>query len=392
MCPTQRCEKPEHPFFPQPSFKMTCIAHSGMITDLSLLQSELRRYGFKSYELGAMMKATGLVIGGGFATNILLRHAGHPVPPLPAGADIDFYVFGCLPPRVPDDTSVFGHGDITDIQFRSAGAARYYAECRVASTLRALVREQFGTYVRKAGYTWSMASEEEARTYTREASTAGDRFLTTGSSIAYIVEYFKRTLDCGTTQTLNLVFVSEPLHTVMTKVDIALTAGFIAGNCYDTWSYHHASPQDLRDLTVRWMQPEATHTERQLARMAKYCARYRVGPSYTFTAAQFLAEYDTLPEVCKITIKCKQADAADPKVMRRVRGMSHAADIVFEFSDCPCRIGSCSGGWGCAGPACGMPAAAGGAGSGAAGGAGGAAAGAETDPSMGWGVHGSGEY
>jgi hypothetical protein len=305
---------------------MASLNYCGLLDEKAFLDSELMHRGFTNLNaLRAMMVDTNIVLGGGLATHELLRQFGHhyDIGDLPAESDLDFYVYGCLPPSAPPAEEYHGG---PGVMFRSAAAAKYDADCRVAAAFKRHVHGEFTKCVVAAGYSqvWEM---EDIQSYETERTTAGDRFLTTGSQIRYSVLFFRRTTPGGRTQTINLVYVNAPLQTVMTKVDIGLTAGFLTTSISGYWSYHHAAPQDLVAKRVAWLQPESTHTPRQQARLAKYCARYRVLPSFTLTAAQFLAQYDDLPDECNIVLQVKESEKTTA-LLRRVRGLATAV-IVF---------------------------------------------------------------
>lgn len=257
-------------------------------------------------------------MGGGFATNILLAHFGHSVRPLPAGADIDFYMYS------PDTNAHHATYDpISDSLFADPELALRDELSRFAAARKQAALQQFIDFLRETGG-YKVASPPDLRDYQVEPSVRGDRFLTSGSTITYSVLYLRRTIPWnGTTQSINLVIVNEPIHTVMTKVDISLTAGFITGSPSDVWIYHHAAPADLAAFRLRWMQQQSTHTPRQIARLEKYCARYSILPSYIFTPDEFIEAFDTLPDQCILHIECR-ADDAPPPVRRRILGLPEA--------------------------------------------------------------------
>lgn len=305
---------------------MASLNYCGPLDETAFLESELVYRGFANLNaLRSMMVSTNIVLGGGLATHELLRQFGHhtDIGGLPAESDLDFYVYGCMsPPAPPAEAYAGGPG----VMFRSPAAAKYDADCRVAAAMKRHVHAEFTKCVRAAGYeqVWDY---DDILSYEPERTATGDRIFTTGSDIRYSVLFFKRPMPEGQTQVINLVFVNAPMQTVMTKVDIGLTAGFLTTSISGYWNYHHAAPQDLVSKRVAWLQPESTHTPRQQARLAKYCARYRVLPSFTLTAAQFLAQYDDLPDECNIVLRVKESEKTTA-LLRRVRGLATAV-IVF---------------------------------------------------------------
>jgi hypothetical protein len=278
-----------------------------------------------------MMVDTGIVIGGGLATHVLAKEAGHAVGYLPEASDIDFYVYGCLPPKLP--AGCCGSSDAANL-FANPVYAKYISDCRSAKLLKDHVMRTFFKFTLAVGYEQTL-SDEDASSYAVEYTAEGDRLFTTTGKVGYSVLFLTRSLGEGEpSQKLNLVFVDTPLHTVMTKVDLGLTAGFLTASCFNQWMYHHAKPEDINTLSVRWLQPESTHTTRQRARMFKYSVRYNTTPLLTMTIPKFIADYDTLPEDCKITLLVDNAEQIkEQPVDRRIRGLSNTALFYYQLPD-----------------------------------------------------------
>jgi hypothetical protein len=289
---------------------------------------EIIRYGFNTASVYDLMRKTGIQIGGGFATNSLVNEAGHVVKALPEGADIDFYVYGCLPPKTPDshDWCTWNH---QNFKLRSSDpvAAKYFDDCEVSSRNKATVLTTFVEFARHAGYIQTLAPCDESAGYEAEYTSDGDRLFTTTSKVKYALYFFSRTTAGGVIQKLNLVMVDTPLAIVQTKVDIGLTAGMLSRD-YLGWKYTHPVPQNLIDLRVSWLQPESTHTPRQMARLEKYGDRYAVLPRFILKAKDFLSSYDTLPDKCDITLAVKPSEN-NKALERRVKGMRPDAIIVY---------------------------------------------------------------
>lgn len=317
--------------FPFQMSTPTLIGYAGCIYNPEAArfhETELMRYGFSPRCLSSMMRETGIVIGGGFATNVLMHEAGHKVQSLPDSADIDFYVYGCLPPPLPTDEAVVARmrTETRDtLLFNCPEYAKYESEVRMASIMRDKVLAQFNACVYGSGY--AIVCGEPAE-YEREKTTAGDVLFTSTSPVDYKVYFYSRQHK-GTTQKLNLVLVNVPLFVAMTKVDIGITAGFITGSL----TYHHAAPQDINARRVCWQQPAASHTPRQIARLEKYRLRYGIRPEYTFTIDEYIAAYDTLPENSQVTLTVSSvADVMTPVVKRRIRGMPQSI-VVYKLHD-----------------------------------------------------------
>ena len=290
--------------------------------------TELGRYGFTLAQVSDMMRKTGIKIGGGFGANILVDQAGHPVSPLPMGSDIDFYIYGCLPPKMPE-TFDWRTWSPTNFKLRTTDpvAAKYYEDVEAALRQKAHVFSTFDECVRRSGYRQVVPSNEDIDAYLEERTSDGDRLFTTTGKVKYVLYFFSRTTASGDVQKLNLVMVDTPLATVQTKVDIGLTAGMLSCDAYG-WKYTHPAPQDVSDLRVSWLQPESTHTPRQMLRLQKYGDRYGVLPRFILKAKDFLSSYDTLPDKCDITLIVKPSEK-NKALERRVKGMMPDAIIVY---------------------------------------------------------------
>jgi hypothetical protein len=310
---------------------ITPISHSGVLTSAArrLVESDLGRYGFTAPATQTMIRETGIKIGGGFTTNALVAEAGHAVKPLPTGADIDFYVNGCFCPPMPEsyDWATWSRTN-TSLLFNNPEAASYFEACDAALHRKSSVLKAFKTFAANAGYTHVPATDADIAGYVAERTVDGDRLFTTTSMVQYVIYFFRRTSVHGETQTLNLVMVDAPLATIQTKVDIGLTAGLLSADGLNRWTYMHPAPKDVNDLRVAWLQPEATHTDRQMLRLKKYAERYDTRASFTFKVPEFLKRYDTLPEKCDVTLIVKPSELT-PALKRRAHGITLAGTIVF---------------------------------------------------------------
>ncbi len=308
-----------------------CNKHNGRLTRtaVSYITNELESRYLEMDKVVKFLRTTDAVITGGAATNAIVASFGHTdhVTSLPNKSDIDFMVFSPMAPRtVPTAEQWRAAYESADGAFKVPEVAKYRAEMALARTMRNMVIAQFEEVMKPAGYvrSWAHSMEE----YLPEVTTAGDRLFTTGSKVKYSVIYYTKTLPDGTELTTNLVFVNESLHEAMTKVDISLTAGFITSHYGKTWHYEHAYPDDVEKLVVCWSQPEATHTDRQYARMVKYGARYGVNPRFTLTPDEFIAVYDKLPEMCDITLKVAEGYEMPLAVLRRIRGLGAFSGVI----------------------------------------------------------------
>ncbi len=306
-----------------------CKKHNGRLTReaVSYITNELESRDLEVDKVIKFLRTTDAVITGGAATNAIVASFGHCVTGLPNTSDIDFMVYSPIgPSTVPTTEQWRAAYESADGAFKVPEVAKYRAEMALARTMRNMVIAQFEEVMKPAGYvrSWAHSMTE----YVPEVTTAGDRLFTTGSKVKYSVIYYKKTVSGGTELTTNLVFVNEPLHEVMTKVDISLTAGFITSYHGKAWNYEHAYPDDVEKLVVRWSQPEATHTDRQYARMAKYGARYGENPRFTLTPDEFIAVYDKLPELCDVTLKVTEGYEMPLAVLRRIRGLGAFSGVI----------------------------------------------------------------
>lgn len=309
-----------------------CNKHNGRLTReaVSYITNELESRDLEVDKVIKFLRTTDAVITGGAATNAIVASFGHTdrVTALPNTSDIDFMVYGPIGPRTfPTAEQWRAAYESAEGAFKAPEVAKYRAEMALARTMRNMVIAQFEEVMKPAGYvrSWAHSMAE----YEPEVTTAGDRLFTTGSKVKYSVIYFKKTLPDGTELTTNLVFVNEPLHEVMTKVDISLTAGFITSHYGKMWHFEHAYPDDVEKLVVRWSQPEATHTDRQYARMVKYGARYGVAARFTLTPDEFISVYDKLPELCDVELKVSEGYEMPLSVRRRARGLGPFSTVIM---------------------------------------------------------------
>lgn len=283
------------------------FSHSGLVSLPDRLHRNFALFGLDMHKVIAMMRDTSMVIGGGFMVNHILAMNGLDKPLCP-NADLDFYVYGGIPP-------IF-HGSSVDKKAWS----KHNSERLQAVAFRSMITRRFYDLVHPLGYDYSMDDEGE---YDCERTEMGDRIFTTGSNIRMQVLTYRAVIN-GQNKKLNLVFSDTNMYDLITKVDISLTAGFfcVSSMYTDTFDYHHAVPQDVREHKLKWMQPESTHTPRQKARMAKYRTRYGLLETLKMTTAEFIRDYDSLPdEHIHIELKGTEDEIHSKPVVRRVLGL-----------------------------------------------------------------------
>lgn len=286
------------------------FSHSGMISKQERLRANFALFGLDMQLVINLMRDTSMVIGGGFMVNHILAMNGIDKPLCPS-SDIDFYVYGGIPPLYTDPLPV------SEVLNRKAWN-KYNSERQHAIAFRTMVTRRFYELVNPAGYNYACTDSD----YSCERTEAGDRIFTTGSKIRLNVLTYTATIN-GQTKKLNLVFTDTDMYDFITKVDISLTAGFFCPNSmYQSFDYHHAAPQDVIEHRLKWLQPESTHTPRQKERMAKYRTRYNLLETLKMTTAEFLRNYDTLPdENIHIELKGTEDEIHSKPVVRRVVGM-----------------------------------------------------------------------
>ena len=280
---------------------------SGQVTLLERLRGNFALYGLEMSQVLRMMQDTSMVIGGGFMVNHILAMTGLDKPICPA-ADLDFYVFGGIP-------SIFS-GTYTGKEYREHLSKRIQAR-----TFRSLVTRRFWELVSPLGYKHSVPHESD---YVIERTETGDRVFTSGSNIRMSVMYYAATIN-GVKKHLNLVFCDTDMYTFISKVDISLTAGFFCPSTYgENFDYHHAAPEDVIQHRLAWLQPESTHTARQIARLGKYRERYDLLEQKKMTTAEFVRDWDTLPdEHVHLTLVGTEDEIYSAPVVRRVLGLPH---------------------------------------------------------------------
>jgi hypothetical protein len=262
-----------------------------------------------------------MVVGGGFATNHFLRMAGHKYD-LPATSDIDFFLYGAVPPRYNPEVD-----EVT--RMANSHLARAYGTMAVA---------EFEKVVEPAGYI-PIHHPHENLTYEIEQTESGDRIFTSGSKARMICHYYGRYEGGVLKNILNLVFSDMPVSEITRKVDISLTAGFIYAQYNNVASlvYEHHAPQDIIRKRLRWMEPEATRTHRQETRWAKYKARYNILAELRMTTDEFIATYDDLLDANDITLVGAPDQLYGKAVSRRILGLP-LSTFHFEESVAPLRI------------------------------------------------------
>jgi hypothetical protein len=287
------------------------FSHSGRITNMERICGNFALFGLNMDSVINMMRDTSMVIGGGFMVNHILAMNGIDKPLCPS-SDIDFYVYGGIPP-------IFT-GSSTD----NAAWNKYNSDYKHAMVFKNMVTKRFYELISPVEY--SLACDDDD-SYSCEHTESGDRIFTTGSKIRMQVLTYKATIS-GQTKKLNLVFSDTNMYDLVTKVDISLTAGFICSNYssgYQMLDYHHAAPQHVIDHSLKWMEPESTHTPRQKERMTKYRTRYNLLEMFKMTTDEFISEYDTLPdENIHIELKGTEDELHSTPVVRRVLGMPSA--------------------------------------------------------------------
>ena len=259
-------------------------------------------FGFRSDAVYRMMADTSITIGGGFLAGYLLGY-------LDPSSDIDFYV----------------HGGVAKQRDATMTDEVYFAQKHREDAFYRLVLRQFKAFVTEQGY------EEQALpegTYGDEITSAGTRLFTTGSNVRMRIHYFKATIN-GLEKTLNLIFTDTPIPDVVRSVDISVCACYMWATSPMMIGYYHAHPFDIEHRLLRWVEPDSTHTDRQITRWNKYSVRYGLREARALTLAQFIEEYDTLPENGIYVLCGPQDQFRSLPVTRRVRGMPYATFVPF---------------------------------------------------------------
>ena len=282
------------------------FSYSGQISRLERIRLNFGLFGLDMERVIGMMRDTSMVIGGGFMVNHILAMNGIDKPLCPS-SDIDFYVYGGIVPS------------FTGSSFDRKAWSQYNSERIQVNAFRNMITRRFYELVNPLGYTYACSGDD----YDCERTESGDRIFTTGSDIRMQVLTYKAQIN-GQEKKLNLVFTDTNMYDFITKVDISLTAGFFcASSAYQTFDYHHAAPQDVVVHKLKWMQPESTHTPRQKARMAKYRTRYNLLETLKMTTAEFIRDYDSLPdELIHIELKGTEDEIHSKPVVRRVLGLA----------------------------------------------------------------------
>lgn len=259
-------------------------------------------FGFNSNNVYSMMADTSITIGGGFLAGYFLGY-------LDPRSDIDFYV----------------HGGVAKQRDATMTDDVYFAQKHREDTFYRLVLRQFREFVTERGY------EEQALpmgTYGDEITSAGTRLFTTGSNVRMRIHYFKATIN-GLEKTLNLIFTDTPIPDVVRSVDISVCACYMWATSATMIGYYHAHPFDVENKLLRWVEPDSTHTPRQIARWNKYSMRYGLREVNTLTVAQFLETYDSLVDNSIYVLIGTMAEFTSTPVVRRICGMPNARFITM---------------------------------------------------------------
>jgi hypothetical protein len=259
-------------------------------------------FGFRSDAVYRMMADTSITIGGGFLAGYFLGY-------LDPSSDIDFYV----------------HGGVAKQRDSTMTEEVYFAQKHREDTFYRLVLRQFREFVTESGY------EEQALpegTYGDEITSAGTRLFTTGSNVRMRIHYFKATIN-GLEKTLNLIFTDKPIPEVMRSVDISVCACYMWATSPTMIGYYHAHPFDVENRLLSWVEPDSTHTPRQIARWNKYTVRYGLRETRALTVAQFLETYDSLADNGIYVLRGTIAEFSSTPVVRRIRGMPAARFITM---------------------------------------------------------------
>jgi hypothetical protein len=281
------------------------FSHSGVTHNDARLSANFAQFGLNMENVINMMRDTSMVIGGGFMVNHILAMNGIDKPLCP-NSDIDFYVYGGVTPLFD--------GTLTDKNAWS----KFVSERIHATTFKSMVQRRFLELVSPVGYEYVPLDEN----YECERTESGDRVYTTGSKIRMNILAYKAKIN-GYDKKLNLIFMDTTVYDFITKVDITLTAGFFcASGYYQTFDYHHAVPKDVIEHRLNWMEPDSTHTPRQIERMSKYRTRYNLLQTLKMSTAEFVRNFDALPdEHVQIDLVGTEDEIHSKPVVRRVLGM-----------------------------------------------------------------------
>jgi len=289
---------------------MPRLHSSSSFTGIPYLAHELAQRHLPIDKVVETMYNTSMVLGGGFALNQLLHMTGRHFPITPEN-DIDFFVYGGVCSMRDINNSTIDH------------CSRSNKE----RSFRTMVILQFNALVEPCGY---IEINDPMTKYMEEKSEEGDRIFTTGSDIRLKVLTFGRYEHGVISQKLNLIFSDTPIHEVIRKVDITLTAGYIyANNTHiDGLGYKHCHPEHVNELKLRWSQEDSTHTPRQLARWQKYTERYNILEEVEMSVGDFILGFDTLPDSLRITLVGTPDQLASQAVTRRIAGLPKSQFIM----------------------------------------------------------------
>jgi hypothetical protein len=267
------------------------------------LRDGFASFGFRAEDVYRLMSDTSITIGGGFAAGYFLGY-------LDPTSDIDFYV----------------HGGVAKQRCDSMTEEAYFAQKHREDAFHRLVFRQFRSFVSDQGYVEEALPEG---TYEDEVTAVGSRLFTTGSNVRMRIHYFKANIH-GNTKTLNLIFTDTPMSDVVRKVDISVCACYIWATGPTRIGYYHAYPKDVEHRTLKWVEPNSTHTPRQITRWNKYSVRYGLTEAISLTATEFIERYDELPDFTSYIITATQAQWNSTEMVRRRTGLVHSRFVVID--------------------------------------------------------------
>jgi hypothetical protein len=302
---------------------VTEIAAAGRVSFTPRLSVLFKTFGLDMKDVHDTMMDTSAVIGGGFMVNHLMTMTGY-CRPLHDAADLDFFVFGGVVPQYP-----LGTGD------DKAVWDEYNSRRIKEQAFKSMVLRRFNSLFLSGGY--HSICPTEWKHYETEKTDAGDRIFTTGSNIRMTVHYYQAIVN-GIIKNINLVFCDTNMYELIKKIDISLCAGFINASAFgygygQMFEYHHAAPSDINCRRLTWMQPESTHTPRQFERLGKYHMRYAIPVTRIMTTAEFIRDYDSLPDAgYQLVLKGTEDEIYASPVIRRVRGLPEirvSVDMIY---------------------------------------------------------------
>ncbi len=267
------------------------------------LRDGFASFGFRSEDVYRLMADTSITIGGGFVAGYFLGY-------LDPASDIDFYV----------------HGGVAKKRCAGMTEEEYYAQKHREDAFHRLVFRQFNNYVTDLGYTEEVLPEG---TYGDEITAVGSRLFTTGSNVHMRIHYFKANIH-GSTKTLNLIFTDTPIPDVVRKVDISVCACYIWATGPTRIGYYHAFPMDVEHRILRWVEPNSTHTPRQITRWNKYAVRYGLTEVQNLTANEFIERYDELPDNVFYIIRATESEWSSLPLVRRRAGMARCRFVRID--------------------------------------------------------------